>query len=91
VTHDDEEIGTESCDNTMKPKNGTRLNPSLGTKPQRWGRPLMKEHIDNGATPIATTVAKLRNVSGSKLIKMIGFDRRTRSSPKTCTVTSPEH
>jgi hypothetical protein len=49
----------------MKPENGTRLNPSLGTKPHRWGRPLMKEHIENGATPAAETVVKLRNASGS--------------------------
>jgi hypothetical protein len=49
----------------MKPKNGTRLNPSLGTKPQRWGIPLVKEHIENSATPTAAIVAKLRNASWS--------------------------
>jgi hypothetical protein len=49
----------------------------------------MKERIKNGATP--ATVAKLRNASGSKLNKMLGSDRRTRSSPGTCTPTSPEH
>jgi hypothetical protein len=49
----------------MKPENRTRLNPSLGTKPQRWGRPLMKEHIENGATPTAATIVKLKNESRS--------------------------
>jgi hypothetical protein len=65
ATHDDRETGAETCDDTMKPKNGTRLNLSLGTKPQRWGIPLVKEHIENGATPTVVIIAKLRNASGS--------------------------
>jgi hypothetical protein len=74
----------------MKPENGTQLSPSLGTKLQRWGRALMKECIENGATLTTATVAKLRNASGSKLNKMLGSDERTCSSPETCTPTSLE-
>jgi hypothetical protein len=65
ATHDDGETDAETCDDFMKPENGTRLNPSLGTKPQRWGRPLMKEHTENIATPAVATVVKLRNASRS--------------------------
>jgi hypothetical protein len=65
ATHDDGEIDAEMCDDTMKPENRTWLNPSLGTKPQRWGRPLMKEHIENDTTPAAVTIVKLRKASGS--------------------------
>jgi hypothetical protein len=65
ATHDDGGTDVETCDDTMKPENGTQLNLSLGTKPQRWGRPPMKEHIKIGATPAAVTTVKLRNASGS--------------------------
>jgi hypothetical protein len=34
----------------------------------------MKERIDNGATPAAAAVAKLRNASRSKLNKMLCSD-----------------
>jgi hypothetical protein len=88
--HDDKETGAETCNDTMRPENGTWLSPSLGTRLQRWGRPLMKEHIENDATPATVTVAMLRNVSGSKMNKMLGSNGRTRSSPKTCTPTSLE-
>ena len=61
----DGETSVVTCDDITKPENGTRHNPSLGTKPQRWGRPPMKEHIKIGATPAAVTTVKLRNASGS--------------------------
>jgi hypothetical protein len=51
----------------------------------------MKEHIENSATPTTATVVNLRNTSGSKLNKMLGSDVRIRSSPETCTPTSPKH
>jgi hypothetical protein len=51
----------------------------------------MKERTENGATPATATVAKLKNTSGSKLNKMLGSDRRTRSSPGTCTPTLLRH
>jgi hypothetical protein len=65
ATLGDGETEAETCGDIMKLENGIRLNPSHETKPQRWGRPLMKEHIENSATPIAVTVVKLRNASGS--------------------------
>jgi hypothetical protein len=49
----------------MKPENGIWLNPSHETKPQRWGRPLMKEHTENDLTLIVVTIIKLKNASGS--------------------------
>jgi hypothetical protein len=61
----DGETDAETCGDIMKSENRTRHNPSLRTKPERWGRPLMKEHIENGATPIAVTAVKLRNASES--------------------------
>jgi hypothetical protein len=61
----DGETSAEMCGDIMKPENGTWHNLSLGMKPQRWGRLLMKEHIENGATPAAETVVKLWNASGS--------------------------
>ena len=61
----DGETGVVKCGNITKLENGTRHNPTLGTKPQRWGRPPTKEHIENDATPTATTTVKLRNVSGN--------------------------
>jgi hypothetical protein len=61
----DGETGTETCDDIMKPENGTRHNPSLGTKPQRWGKPPMKEHIENGTTPAAAIAVRLKNESGN--------------------------
>jgi hypothetical protein len=39
MMHDDGGTDTKTCDDTMKPENGTWLNPSLGTKPQKWGDP----------------------------------------------------
>jgi hypothetical protein len=65
TTHNDGGTDVETCDDTMKLGSGTQHNPSLRTKPQRWGRPLMKEHIENSATPTTETVVKLRNMSGS--------------------------
>jgi hypothetical protein len=62
---DDRETCAETCGDIMKPENGTRHNPSLGTKPLRWGRPPVKEHIKNGSTPAAVITVKLRNASGS--------------------------
>jgi hypothetical protein len=65
VMLDDEEIGAETCGDITKLENGTRHNPSLGTKPQRWGRPPTKEHIENGTTLAVVTAVKLRNASGN--------------------------
>jgi hypothetical protein len=39
----DGEIGVVTCSDITKLENGTRHNPSLGMKPQRWGRPSTKE------------------------------------------------
>jgi hypothetical protein len=61
----DGETGTETSDDIMKPENGTRHNPSLGTKPQRWGKPSTKEHIENNATPAAVIAVRLKNKSGN--------------------------
>jgi hypothetical protein len=46
----DRETGVVTCGDITKPENGTRHNPSLGTKPQKWGRPPTKEYIENEAT-----------------------------------------
>jgi hypothetical protein len=59
------ETDAKTCDDIMKSENGTRHNLSLRTKPERWRRPLMKEHIENSATPITVTAIKIRNASGS--------------------------
>jgi hypothetical protein len=60
----DGETDVETCGDIMKPKNGIRHNPSLRTKPRRWGKPMMKEHIENDASLAAATAVKLRNASG---------------------------
>jgi hypothetical protein len=88
---DADETGTETYDDTTRPKREIRLSPSLGTKLRKWGRPLKKEHSQNGATPAAAIIAKLRNASGSKQNKMLGSSERTHSSPGTYTLTSLEH
>jgi hypothetical protein len=85
--HDDSETGVETCDNTMRPENGTQLSPSLEMKLRKWGRPLTKERTKNDATPAAAIVATLKSASGSKQNKTPGSGGRTRSSPKTYTLT----
>jgi hypothetical protein len=61
----DGEIGAKTCDDITKPENGTRHNLSLATKPQRWGKPPTKEHIENDATPAPAIVVRLKNESGN--------------------------
>jgi hypothetical protein len=68
---DDGEIGVETYDDTIRPKNEIRLSLSLGTKLQKWGRPLTKERTENNATPAATIITKLRNASGSRQNKTL--------------------
>jgi hypothetical protein len=87
----DGETGAKMYDDTMKLESEIQLSPSLGTKLLRWGRPLMKEHTENNTTPTATIVARLRNASGSRQNKTLVFGVRTRSPPRTYTLTSLEH
>jgi hypothetical protein len=53
------------CSDITKSENRTRNSPSLGTKPQRWGRPSTKEHIENCTIAVTATTVKLRNASGN--------------------------
>jgi hypothetical protein len=61
----DGEIGAGTYDDITKPENGIQRNPSLGTKPQKWEKLSMKEHIEKGATPAAAIVVRLKNESGN--------------------------
>jgi hypothetical protein len=88
---DDGETCAKMCDNTTKLESDIWLSPSLGTKLKKWGRPLTKDRIENGATLTTAIIARLKNVSGSRQNKMLGFGVRTRSSPGTYTLTSLGH
>jgi hypothetical protein len=88
---DDGETGVEMYDNTTRPKSEIRLGSSLGTKLQKWGRPLTKECTEKSSAPAAVIVVRLRNTSGSRQNKTLGSGKRTRSSPGTCTLTSLGH
>jgi hypothetical protein len=55
------------------------------------GETSMKEHIENAATPVVVIAATLRNASGSRPSRMLGFDEETRSLLGTYTLTSLEN
>jgi hypothetical protein len=78
-------------DDTMRLESEIWLSPTLGTKFQKWGRPLTKERTENNAILAAAIVAKLKNASGSKQSKVLGSGVRTLSSPGTYTLTSLGH
>jgi hypothetical protein len=61
----DGETGTRTCDNITKLENETQHNPSLETKPQKWEKLLMKEHIEKGVTPATAIAVRLKNESGN--------------------------
>jgi hypothetical protein len=89
--HDDGETGVKMYDDTTRLESEIWLSPSLGTKLRKWGRPLTKERIDNDATPTAAIVAKLKSASGCKQNKTPVSGERTRSSPRTYTLTLLGH
>jgi hypothetical protein len=60
----DRGTGARTYDDIMKLENGTQRNPSLGTKPQKWEKLPMQEHIERGATPTAAIVVMLKSESG---------------------------
>jgi hypothetical protein len=61
----DGETDAETCDDITKPENETHHIPSLWMKPQRWGKPPTKEHIENGTTPTTAIAVRLKNESGN--------------------------
>jgi hypothetical protein len=88
---DDGGTGPGTYDNITKRENRTKRNPSLGTKPQKWEKLLMKEHIERGTTPADAIVVILKSESGNFLNKMLDSDGRTRFLPETCTSILSEH
>jgi hypothetical protein len=78
-------------DDTMRLESEIWLSPTLGTKFRKWGRPLTKERTENDAILAAAIVAKLKNASGSRQIKVLGSGVRTLSSPGTYTLTLLGH
>jgi hypothetical protein len=76
---DDDETCAITYDVTTKLESAIWLNPSLKTKFLRWGKPLMKEHTKNAATPTTVITATLKNASESRPSRMSGFDAKTRS------------
>jgi hypothetical protein len=56
VTHTDARTGATRCGAIMKLGNGIQHNTSPGMRPLKRGKPPMKEHTKNAATPIVVIV-----------------------------------
>jgi hypothetical protein len=61
----DGETDTKMYGDIMKPENGTRRNPYLGTKLQKWEKLLMNEYTEKDATPAIAITDRLKNENGN--------------------------